>query len=296
MALATSAYLWWGLVPIYWKQITWVPPAEAQIPRILWTLILLLFVARASGRRAETWTRDRGAWGWSIASGLLLAGNWCLFVYAVQTDRVLAASLGYYINPLVSVLLGLIVLGERTNRAQAIAITVAALGVGALTLRAGELPWISLVLAVTFALYGLIHKLHPRPPVAGLTREMLVLTPLALLATGVLAWQGDTVLLGSSPGLHLYLALSSVVTAVPLLLFHAATRRLPLVAIGMLQYLAPTINLALATLLYDEPFSLGHAVGFGLVWFGLALFAFDTLRRARRFRDPIPDEIAVSRN
>ena len=296
MALATSAYLWWGLVPIYWKQITWVPPAEAQIPRILWTLILLLCVARASGRRAETWTQDRRAWIGSIVSGLLLAGNWCLFVYAVQTDRVLAASLGYYINPLVSVLLGLIVLGERTNRAQTIAIAVAALGVGALTLRAGELPWISLVLAVTFALYGLIHKLQPQPPIAGLTREMLVLTPPALFATGVLAWSDDAVLLGASPGLHLYLALSSVVTAVPLLLFHATTRRLPLVAIGMLQYLAPTINLALATLLYGEPFSLGHAIGFGLVWSGLALFAFDSLRRARRLPGPTSKEPVLSRN
>ncbi len=296
MLLATSAYLWWGLVPIYWKQITWVPPAEAQIPRILWTLVLLLFVARVSGRRAETWTGDREAWGWSIVSGLLLAGNWCLFVYAVQTDRVLAASLGYYINPLVSVLLGLIVLGERTNRAQTFAISVATLGVGVLTLRAGELPWISLVLAVTFALYGLIHKLHPQPPIAGLTREMLVLTPLAVLAIGVLAWSGDPILLGSSPGLHLYLALSSVVTAVPLLLFHAATRRLPLVAIGMLQYLAPTINLALATLLYDERFSLGHAIGFGFVWSGLALFAIDSLRRARRMRGSTWEEPAISGN
>ena len=289
MLFATSAYLWWGLVPVYWKQITWIPPAEAQIPRILWTLFLLLIVARISGRATETWTRDLRAWRWSIASGLLLASNWCLFVYAVQTDRVLAASLGYYINPLVSVLLGLVVLGERTNRAQGIAIGVAALGVATLTLRAGELPWISLLLAVSFALYGLIHKLHPQPPIAGLTREMLILSPIVILATGALALANDSVLLESSLGLHAYLALSSIVTAVPLLLFHAATRRLPLVAIGMLQYIAPTITLALATLLYREDFSVGHAIGFGFVWSGLALFAFDSLRRTQQIRERMRD-------
>jgi len=202
----------------------------------------------------------------------------------VQTDQVLASSLGYYINPLVSILLGLLILGERLNTTQAIAVATAAFGVATITLQAGELPWISLVLATSFATYGLIHKVHPQPPLAGLTREMMLLSPLALLAFGYLATRSESPLVEASIGEHFYLSLSSVVTAVPLLLFHAATRRLPLVAVGMFQYIAPTITLILATVLYHEAFTSAHAIGFGLVWVGLGVFTFDSVRRTRATR------------
>jgi chloramphenicol-sensitive protein RarD len=284
MSLAITCYLAWGLVPIYWKGIIAIPAAEALIPRILWTLVLLLVATWITGRSAETWAAGGRKWGWTLLSALLLAGNWGLFVYAVQSDQVIASSLGYYINPLVSILLGLVILGERLNRIQAFAITIAAIGVATLTIRAGELPWISLVLAFSFATYGLIHKLHPQPPLAGLTREMLVLSPFALLAFGGLVFQMESPLLHATIGEHFYLSLSSMVTAVPLLLFHAATRRLPLVAVGMFQYIAPTITLLLATALYREPFTSAHAAGFGFVWVGLAVFTFDSLRRTRSAR------------
>jgi chloramphenicol-sensitive protein RarD len=284
MSLAITCYLAWGLVPIYWKGIIAIPAAEALIPRILWTLVLLLVATWITGRSAETWAAGGRKWGWTLLSALLLAGNWGLFVYAVQSDQVIASSLGYYINPLVSILLGLVILGERLNRIQAFAITIAAIGVATLTIRAGELPWISLVLAFSFATYGLIHKLHPQPPLAGLTREMLVLSPFALLAVGGLVFQMESPLLHATIGEHFYLSLSSIVTAVPLLLFHAATRRLPLVAVGMFQYIAPTITLLLATALYREPFTSAHAAGFGFVWVGLAVFTFDSLRRTRSAR------------
>jgi chloramphenicol-sensitive protein RarD len=284
MSLAITCYLAWGLVPIYWKGIIAIPAAEALIPRILWTLVLLLVATRITGRSAEIWAEGGRKWGWTLLSALLLAGNWGLFVYAVQSDQVIASSLGYYINPLVSILLGLVILGERLNRIQAFAITIAAIGVATLTIRAGELPWISLVLAFSFATYGLIHKLHPQPPLAGLTREMLVLSPFALVAVGGLVFQMESPLLHATIGEHFYLSLSSIVTAVPLLLFHAATRRLPLVAVGMFQYIAPTITLLLATALYREPFTSAHAAGFGFVWVGLAVFTFDSLRRTRSAR------------
>jgi chloramphenicol-sensitive protein RarD len=284
MSLAVCCYLTWGLVPIYWKGVVEIPAAEAVIPRILWTLVLLWIATRMTGRTAETWAEGGRKWGWTLLSALLLAGNWCLFVYAVQTDQVIASSLGYYINPLVSILFGLVILGERLNPIQALAVVIAAGGVATLTIRAGELPWISLVLAMSFALYGLIHKLHPQPPLAGLTREMLVLSPLALLGLGILIHGSSSALVDASLGKHAYLSLSSVVTAVPLLLFHAATRRLPLVAVGMFQYIAPTITLILATVVYREPFTTAHAMGFGLVWAGLGLFSFDSLRRARSVR------------
>jgi chloramphenicol-sensitive protein RarD len=281
IGFAVSCYLVWGLVPVYWKGIIDISAAEALIPRILWTLIILWIAAIVTRRTRETWARGRREWGWTTVSALLLSGNWCLFVYAVGSDQVVASSLGYYINPLMSILLGLIVLGERLGRIQSVAIGIAALGVGVLTFRVGELPWISLVLATSFALYGLIHKLHPRPPLAGLTREMLVLSPAALLGLGFLLWEPNSAFAAASIGEHAYLALSGAVTAIPLLLFHAATRHLPLVAVGMFQYIAPTLTLILATFAFHEPFTSAHAAGFGLVWIGLAIFSSDSILRAR---------------
>jgi len=294
MGLAISCYLVWGLVPVYWKGIIEIPAAEALIPRIFWTFVLLWIATRITGRTAETWAEGGREWGWTMLAALLLAGNWAIFVYAVQSDQVIASSLGYYINPLVSILLGLVILGERLNPIQAIAVAVAAFGVATLTIQAGELPWISLVLAVSFATYGLIHKLHPQPPLAGLTREMMVLSPLVILAFGYLFTRPSSPLVDASLGDHFYLSLSSVVTAVPLLLFHAATRRLPLVAVGMFQYIAPTITLILATVIYREPFSGAHAMGFGFVWAGLAVFTFDSVRRTRSLRKATSTDPSLS--
>ena len=280
MGLAIACYLGWGLVPIYWKGITEIPADEALIPRILWTMALLLVASILTGKSAETWYASPADWAWSLLAALLLAGNWALFIWAVQTDQVIATSLGYYINPLMSILLGLIVIGERLNRIQTVAVFIAAAGVTTLTLREGELPWISLVLATTFALYGLIHKARPAPPLGGLTREMVVLAPLMLIGLCLLFTKSESPLLEASLADHAYLSLTSVVTAGPLLLFHAATRRLPLVAVGMFQYIAPTITLLLATAVYDETFTPAHATGFGLVWVGLIFFTVDSVRRA----------------
>ncbi|MFP6654261.1 MAG: EamA family transporter RarD, partial [Myxococcota bacterium] len=288
IGFAVGAYFWWGLVPLYWKGILDVPATEALIPRILWTLIILWIATAAAGRRNETWTKNPREWGWAALSALLLAGNWCLFVYAIQSDQIVSASLGYYINPLVSVLLGLLVLGERLHRRQAVAIAIATCGVATIALGFGALPGISLGLAISFALYGLIHKLHPQPPLAGLTREMLILAPLCVVALLWLLRQPDSAFGQASLGEHAYLALSGIVTAVPLLLFHAATRRLPLVAVGMFQYIAPTLTLLLAILFFHESFSKIHATGFGLVWLGLGLFMFDAIRRARTITAPPP--------
>ena len=288
IGFAVSCYVVWGTVPVYWKGIIDIPATEALIPRILWTLIVLWIAGLATGRTHETWEKRKREWAWTSLSAGLIAFNWSIFVFAVQSDQVVASSLGYYINPLVSILFGLLVLGERLNRIQSIAIGIAAIGVASLAFRIGELPWISLLLAISFALYGLIHKLHPQPPLAGLTREMLVLTPIALLALGGLLMQPDSGFAQASLGEHAYLALSGIVTAVPLVLFHAATRRLPLVAVGMFQYIAPTLTLILATFFFREPFTSAHAMGFGMVWIGLAIFSFDSIRRARTMNGRMP--------
>jgi len=281
IGFAVSCYVGWGVVPIYWKGIIDIPASEALIPRILWTLAVMWTAALLTGRGSENWTRSKRDWALTSVSAVLIAANWGIFVYAVQHSQVVATSLGYYITPLISILFGLLVLGERLSRVHAIATALAAFGVATMALREGEVPWISLMLAVTFSLYGLVQKLHPQPPLAGLTREMMVLTPIAILGLVHVLTQTDSTFAQASFSEHAYLAFSGVVTAVPLLLFHAATRHLPLVAVGMFQYIGPTITLAVATFLFKESFSGAQAVGFGFVWIGLVVFSVDSIRRVR---------------
>jgi len=279
--LAVGCYVIWGIVPAYWKAIDTVAAHEVLIARILWTLVWMAAVVVAGGRTAELRSRGGPHLLWSFVAAALLALNWGVFIYAVQIDQVLATSLGYYINPLMSVLLGMLFLGERLSRLQALSVAIATGGVVAMTIEAGELPWIALVLATSFALYGLIHKLHPQPPLGGLVREMMALSPFALLALAVMLSRGDAALASASLGTQLFVALAGPVTAIPLLLFHASTRRLPLVVVGMFQYIAPTLTFLLATLVYHEPFTRDAAIGFALVWLGLGTFLFDALRRLR---------------
>lgn len=288
VAYALGAYTLWGIAPIYWKLTSWVPAGEILVPRVLWTALLMLALLLATRRGAELrrlLTPGRPLWI-SLAAALLLGLNWLTFIYAVQTERVLATSLGYYVNPLVSVLLGLVVLGERLSSLQALAVALAALGVASMLVGSASLPWISVVLAFSFALYGLLHKLFPKPAQAGLALEMCLLAPLAIGYWLWLSTRGQTVHLEAPLASQLLIAASGLVTAAPLLCFHAATRRLSLVSVGMFQYLAPTVALLLAVFLYGEPFERAHAIAFGCVWVGLACFAFDALHRARPRRPP----------
>ncbi|NRA07249.1 MAG: EamA family transporter RarD [Myxococcales bacterium] len=288
VAYALGAYTLWGITPIYWKLTNWVPADELLAPRVLWTALLMLgvlAVARRSGELRWALAPGQGLWT-SLAAALLLGFNWLIFIYAVQTERLIHASLGYYINPLVSVVLGLVVLRERLTRLQGLAVGMAVLGVIWLVVETGVLPWISLLLAVSFALYGLIHKLSPKPPRAGLALEMWLLTPLAIGYWLWLALQGKAVLVEEPAAGQLLIAVSALVSAAPLLCFHAATRRLPLVSVGMFQYLAPTVTLLLALFLYAEPFQPAHLAAFAFVWAGLVCFAVDALRTGQRQRDP----------
>lgn len=290
---ALGAYTLWGFAPIYWKLTERIPADEVISARVLWTLVTMLGLLLLTGRGSEIRPLLRpGRQLWiSLAAALLLSLNWLTFIYAVHTDRVTATSLGYYINPLVSVLLGLVILRERLRARQALAVTLALVGVASLLLNTGTLPWISLVLAVSFAFYGLIHKLFPSPPRAGLALEMTLLAP---LATGYALWlvaRGDSAQMDAPLTTHLLLAASGLVSAAPLLCFHAATRRLPLVSVGMFQYLAPTIALLLAVFVFGEPFERADALAFGCVWAGLACFVWDSLialRPGLRHAPPLP--------
>ncbi len=279
---AIAAYTLWGVVPIYWKWVQALPALELVGPRIGWTALLLVVILLASGRVREILQFDRRLAGPIVLAALLVSSNWFIFIYAVQSDQIIATSLGYYINPLVSVFLGLVVLGERLRPLQSAAVALACVGVAAYAVRVGALPWISVVLAVTFGFYGLVHKMNPQPPLPGLAREMIVLIPLAVLIQGGLVYTHDSVLVDASFELHALVALSGFVTAAPLFCFRAATARLPLFAVGMFQYLAPTLTLLIAVGLYDEPFTRDHAITFGCVWLALALFTFDAVRAAAR--------------
>jgi chloramphenicol-sensitive protein RarD len=281
---ATAAFLLWGLIPLYWRVLHGVPAGEVLAHRIAWSLpclLLLLWARGAFGELGRALASPRTAVTLLVTT-LLIGGNWFTFLWAVTHDHVLDSSLGYYINPLVSVLFGFLFLGERLRRAQRLAVGLAAVGIGILTARHG-LPWISLTLAVSFGLYGLLRKVVDATPMVGLFVEVALLWPLAV---GYLAWlalQGSGALGTRGTGLSLLLAASGPITVIPLLLFTYGTRALTLSTVGFVQYLTPTGHFILAVMVFGEPFSRAHLVAFAFIWAALLLYSLD-LRRAMRRR------------
>ena len=281
---ALVAYGIWGFAPIYWKETDHFPAHELLAYRVLsaFAVALLLLLATGLWRDVTPVLRAPRRAAALAAASALIATNWLVFIYAVQTDRILATSLGYYINPLVNVLLGLVLLGERLSRAQSIAVALAAVGVGMLAWRTGGVPWISLVLAASFGLYGLMRKLAPTPPVVGFGLETLLLAPIALATLAVMDERGAALVPAASAGMKWLVAASGLITAAPLIAFASAANRLPLSTLGMFQYLAPTLAFLLAVTFYGESFTLGHAVSFGCVWAALGLSAWDSFQRMPR--------------
>ena len=278
VGFAVAAYLLWGLVPIYWKTLPGVPVDELTAWRALWSAVVgasLVIVARHAPALRAVLRAPRLLLPLAL-SAALLGVNWLVFIHAMATDRVAHTSLGYYVNPLVSVALGFLLLGERLRPAQTAAVGIAAAGVGWWTFTLGGLPWIAAVLAGTFALYGLVRKLVPVQPAVGFCLEMLLLLPFAVaylwLRPGLAVGAGD----------QAWVALSGVITAAPLLCFASAARRLPLFALGLFQYIAPTLTLCLAVWVYGEGFTRDHAVSFGSVIAALLIFSADSFAAARR--------------
>lgn len=271
-----GAYGLWGLVPLYFKLVATAGAGEIIVHRVIWSVLFLLLVLliRHRGRfRTRLAIRPRVALALML-SGALVAFNWLIFVHAVNTDRVLSTSLGYFINPLVSVLLGTLVLRERMVGLQWIAVALAAAGTLWLTIRIGQPPWLALALAVSFGLYGLVRKLTDVGPMVGLFWETVMMSPVALAWLWLIA-DPETLIFGSS-GLRLDLLLvgTGMVTVIPLVLFATAARGLPLITVGLMQYLAPSISFCLAVFVFREPFGFDHAVAFGAIWTALALYTF----------------------
>lgn len=276
------AYLIWGTLPLYWKLVRHVPALEILGDRVVFGLIAFgaTMLARRQTVQALRALRNARVMRTLAMSATLLAVNWFTFVYAVETDRVLEASIGYFLNPLLYVLFGVVVLGERLRRMQALAVVLAGVGVAFLASRAPAFPWIGLVLAVSFALYGLIRKTVAVDAVPGSTIEAGLLFPFALAYMIHLAL-AHRAALGSDARTTLLLVLTGVATAVPLICFAEAARRLRLSTLGFLQYLAPTGQLLLAVVVFGEPFTAVHAASFGLVWVALAVFSVDAVRAHR---------------
>jgi chloramphenicol-sensitive protein RarD len=282
MAYGAAAYGMWGLIPLYFKAVGPVAPPEVLAHRAAWSFLLLAVVVCLLGRWPELWAElsSPRLWGMLTLSTLCIGANWLLFIYAVQSRQVLQSSLGYFINPLVNVLLGVTLLGERLRPLQMLAIGLAVAGVLVLATLVGAVPWISLTLAFTFGLYGLMRKIMPVDGLVSLTVETALMTPLALAYLGYLG-ATDAATADNSRLLGL-LALSGPVTTVPLLFFGGAARRLRLSTMGILQYLSPSLQFTLAVVVFGEPFSGVQLASFGLIWTAVAVYTADSLRAVRR--------------
>lgn len=280
---AGSAYIIWGFFPIYFKALHSVPAYQTINHRLLWSFLLLSVVILAR-REVRTLSRsiNRRVLLTYLAAALLLALNWFVYVWAVSAGYIVETSLGYFINPLVSVLLGVAILRERLRPLQWIPVGIAAAGVAVLTLSYGQLPWVALVLACTFGVYGLVKKIAPLNSLHGLTIETALLFPIALgtLLAAELTHRGA---FGhSSPLVNLLLALTGVVTVVPLLLFSSGARRVRLTTLGLLQYVAPTLQFLAGVFLFNEEMTPAHLSGFIVIWIALILFTVEGIHAQRK--------------
>ena len=282
LAPALGAYIIWGFLPLYLILVRAVPAFEFVAWRIIWTLpICLVIVAvRRQGPDVSAALRDRRALGWLAISSALIAINWLVYVWAIQNGQVYAASLGYYINPLVNVLLGTLLLGERLTRAQWVAVAIAAVGVALLAETALTTLWISLTLALSFGSYGLVRKRVTVGSLPGLTIESgLLLIPSLALAGWYAATQGSAFLV--SPSLSGAIVLGGFVTAIPLLLFAIAARRMPYSTLGFFQFIAPSIVFVLGLTVFEQPLQPAQMACFACIWLAAAIFIWDLVRRSR---------------
>lgn len=279
IASAAGAYLIWGLLPIYWKLIYHVLPQEVLAHRIVWSFCFMVILLIATGKLRtflgevhEVILQSKRLLG-IIMTAVIISVNWFTYIWAVNHDHVIESSLGYYINPLVSVLLGVFVLKERLSFWQTVSFFLALIGVLNMTFHFGSVPWIALVLAMSFALYGLLKKMVNIGAITGITLETLLISPFALIFIGFVHKNGNGAFAFDASITSLLLVGAGVVTAVPLILFASGANRLPLSVIGFLQYIAPTLMLILGVFIFHEPFTAVHLTSFAFIWAALIIFS-----------------------
>ncbi|WP_226666663.1 EamA family transporter RarD [Metabacillus litoralis] len=282
-----ASYLLWGILPLYWKMVGDVTPEEILAHRIFWSFLFMLVILSVNREWNNMLEHSKKIIKKPIVlvtlvlSSILISINWFVYIWSVNNDRMIEASLGYYINPLISVLLGMLFLKEKLNLLQKISFIVAALGVLYMTLHYGEIPYVALTLAFSFGLYGLTKKMTKLSSAIGLTFETLMVTPIAVFYLSFLAQKGDMLFLDVELTTKLLLIGAGAATAIPLLLFASGAKRIPLFMVGILQYIAPTITLIIGVVIYNEPFTSTEVITFTCIW--TALFIF-TLSHSKAFR------------
>lgn len=283
-AYGLAAYGLWGVIPLYFKLLVDVDPREVLAHRAFWSFLVLLTAIAVRKLFAEVASvvRDRRALITLVGSALLIGTNWFVYIYAVSTEQIVQAGLGYFITPLANVLLGVTLLRERLRGMQVLALIAATVGVTILTVKTGEVPWIALSLATSFSLYGLLRKLVRAEALVGLFIETTILSPLALAYIAYLQSRGLGSFTIDNPRTTLYLVLSGTITTIPLVCFAAAARRLRMTTLGFLQFLAPSLQLAIAVFLFGEPFTKAHAEAFPLIWIAVGLYLADAVLTRRR--------------
>jgi chloramphenicol-sensitive protein RarD len=277
---AFAAFVLWGLFPVYFKTLHQIPALEMLAHRMAWSLVFVVavLVVRHHWRWLGPTLRDRRLLVRFVVSAVLLSANWGIYIWAVNAGHIVEASLGYFINPLINVLFGYAFLRERLRPLQWAAVAVAAAGVVWLTWQSGAFPWISLALAATFGGYGLMRKTAKLGALEGLALETVLLFPVAIVYLTILGLAGESHFTHASRGLQLLLAASGPITAIPLLLFGAAARRIPLSMLGLIQYVTPTLQLLTGVLIYGEPFGMVRAIGYGAIWVALAVYSLEGVR------------------
>lgn len=283
LASAIAAYTAWGFMPVFFKLLSAVPALEIIAHRVIWAVPLLLLIVLLRGQMKE-YRNVLARWAllrWMLASAFLISVNWLIYVWAVNNGQILAASFGYYLNPLLNIMMATVFLKEKLNQTQKVAVGVAVLGVAVMGAGALDSLWISIALAASFCAYGLVRKMAPVGAVPGLAIETSLLLPVATVGAFWFALQGPHPGWGSDSNTTWLLLAGGAVTAIPLLLFATAARRLDYSTMGFIQYLAPTIQFLCGVLLYNEPFTTVHIASFGLIWLALTIFSVDGLHRIR---------------
>jgi chloramphenicol-sensitive protein RarD len=294
LAGVLGAYVWWGISPLFFKLLTGIDALEIIAHRVVWSLAMMGIIKAFGYRRGVI--RSRFARPLSllptVPAAALILFNWLLFVWAVNHDHVLDTSLGYFINPLFSVLLGIVILGERLRPWQTAAVLLATAGVVQLVVREGHLPWVALLLAITWGFYGLVRKKAPIDAINGLTLELMISLPFAV---AFLAWRQSQGLLqfGADPVESFWLVLAGPITMVPLMLFGYAAPRMGLITLGILQYVSPSISFALAVFFFEEPFGGAKLLAFVLIWIALAVYTVDLLLGRRQRADAVAEPVPV---
>ncbi len=281
---AVSAYILWGILPIYWKLINSVAAIEILSHRILWAFVftIIIIAAAKEWKALKLIMKDKKQMFYIFIASILIAFNWGLYIWAVNSDKILDASLGYYINPLFAVALGMLIFKEKLNYWQLGALLTASMGVIIKTLQYGKIPWVSLGLAVSFGLYGAMKKLIRTNSIVGLTLETTMLAPVAAIYIGIRQMSGVGAFGREGIGVILLLIGSGIVTAVPLLLFSSGAKRLPLSVLGFTQYIAPTISLLIGIFVFHEVFTTVDMMSFGLIWIALAIYSFSQMGLFKR--------------